>query len=71
MADIDELLNAVEWTSLYIPIKIPKGVDAKIEFAKKMARGLVIQSENDEEFPSAPPESSPVAPLLEDLLGLQ
>lgn len=70
MADIDRLLNAIEWTSLYVPLKVPKGRAAKLDFAKQMAMGLVLPSETPPEFPPEESGSSPVDLLLEGQPGL-
>lgn len=71
MSDVDRLLNAIEWTSLYVPVKLPKGTAAKLEFAKELAMGLTLLPGTPPECPQAMLGSSPVDRLLEGLPGLQ
>jgi hypothetical protein len=69
MSDIDQLLNAVEWTSLYEPLLLPVGLSAQLGFAKSLARALSSQHEMPQGLPLAAPGSSPVDLLLEGLPG--
>jgi hypothetical protein len=70
MGDLDGLLCAIEWTSQYVPLKIPHGLEAKLAFARGLALDLAT-GESEPEPPKGGPVSSPVARLLEGPPGWQ
>ena len=69
MPDIDQLLNAIEWTSLYEPLPLPVGIPARLEFAKRLAKDLATQPETLQSHRTLAPGSSPVDLLFEGPLG--